>query len=227
MLILLVAAILLLIIFAILSLNPMPHVVNKLALPLGGRDRDVVHRQYSGNSRLVVYLQGNCMNPSHAPPNFNERGWDCVSVGYTDTLIGSITRVCDIASAESEKYDDVGVWSRSIGTVMAADVARAVGASWVVYETPISSISELVGPVGSTIQSYLPCVELRLGMSEQLPEVPYHMLLAGQDRVTPPKLVARFQEGAASVHVSPNAGHNDLAGTEAWHNTFDLVCPRP
>lgn len=206
------------------SVDPVPSLVSRIALPLGRKHDGVVcfreakAGQDESRRRLLVFLQGNAMDPWDEYAEFTRRGWSVLAVGYTDTLTGSarnVLRAVDAHTREHE-YDDVAVWARSIGTCFAPELcARAACRDrlrWAAYVTPVSSVGDLTG-FGGAAATFTEGAEL--GFARAQDAVPHHVLLASEDQVTPAAPVARMiRDGRvpepASVRVAQGYGHNNV-----------------
>ena len=209
------------------AIEPVPSLVSRIALPLGRtHDGVVCFREAAGAAkdgaprrrRLLVFLQGNMMDPWDDYTEFTRRGWSVLAVGYTDTLTGSARNVLRAVNAHTSEheYDDVGVWARSIGTCFAPELCARADCRdrmrWAAYVTPVSSVGELTG-FGGVAVHFTEGAEL--GFARAQDAVPHHVLLASEDQVTPVAPVVRLIRddrvpAPASVRVASGYGHNNI-----------------
>jgi hypothetical protein len=219
------------------SVEPVPSLVSRIALPLGrAHDGVVCFREAEASEgarrRLLVFLQGNMMDPWDDYSEFTRRGWSVLAVGYTDTLTGSarnVLRAVNEHTAEQAEYDDVAVWSRSIGTCFAPEVcARAKCRDrirWAAYVTPVSSIGDLTG-FGGVAHHFTEGADM--GFARAQDAVPHHLLLASEDQVTPTAPVVRMiRDGLvpppARARGAAGYGHNNVSRSQERVQMLDAL----
>ena len=210
-------------------------IIGRLALPLGDSFAGQTH--WFGNTeqkeRLVVYLQGNAMNPSEGPPTRMQElpGVAVVTFGYHDTLNGSrddlARRVLDVTRG----YRNVFVWARSIGSVMApavaAELARTAQLAGVIYCTPLRDLESLIKTPG-LLEDYPAGREMGIAGEDALEDTaPRGVLLAVHDRVTPAAQVDEWlrqtNRAIDCVWHAPRSGHNDISAAAEWFDALEWM----
>ncbi len=210
-------------------------VIGSVALPLGDTFAGQTHwfGETNQKQRLVVYLQGNAMDPSLGPPDRMQQlpGVAVVTFGYQDTLNGSRDDLARRVLEVTRGYRHVFVWARSIGSVMApamaAELARTAQLAGVVYCTPLRDLESLIKTSG-LLKDYPAGRDMGIAGEDALQDTaPRGVLLAVHDRVTPAahvdKWLRQTNRAIDCVWHAPQSGHNDIYAAHEWFEALEWM----
>lgn len=218
--------------------DPQPRAIaadaSTLRLPVDGAEIVVTVRPLDG-PRAIVYFGGNAEDVSLNLPSFTQAFPDRALYlmhyrGYGGST-GRPTETANVADGVAlvervrATHPDIAVIGRSLGSGVAAQVARRVAVSRLVLVTPFDSIVGIAArmyrfmPVRWLAQDRYESGRFAPGIA-----VPTTLVAAANDRLIPrastEQLYARFAAGVATMTVIEGVGHNDIDRNPAYLETL-------
>jgi uncharacterized protein len=201
-----------------------------LRLVVPGAELQVTIRPHPG-PKALLYFGGNAENVSLSLAEFTQafpeyalflmhyRGYERSSGKPSEEAIRSDALA--LFDKVHEKYADISVMGRSLGSGVAVRVASLRPAARLVLITPYSSIQDVA-------QDRFPYVPIRWLLLDKFESwryassirVPTLLLAAKNDEIIPMsstvKLYNAFPAGVASLKVIPYFGHNDISASDLY-----------